>query len=77
MRETRRFIVCSISDSKVSQTSYQPTQRDVLLLGVSTEVAQKIVGQDNEEDRRGIHCDPRSAINKRYSNALRRMDKVC
>src|SRR5208337_4168903 len=70
VRGAWRFIVCSISDSNVSQTSYQPTQRDVLVLGVSTEVAQKIVGQDNEEDRRGIQCDPPSAINKRYSNAL-------
>jgi hypothetical protein len=76
MRETWRFIVYSISDSKVSQTSYQPTQRDMLLLGVSTEVAHQIVGQDNEEDRRGIQCDPPSAISKRRSDGARIRDKV-
>ena len=30
------------------QTGYQPTQRDMLLLGDSAKMAQEIVGQDNE-----------------------------
>ena len=31
------------------QSSYQPTQRDMLLLGDFAEVAQEIIGQDNDE----------------------------
>ena len=59
------------------QSGDQPTQRDVLLLGESAELAQQIVGQNNMNVRICVHCELPSAINKRYSNAPRRMDKVC
>ena len=39
----------------------QPTQRDVLLLGDSAEVAQKIVRQSNPNLRSCVHADPMSA----------------
>src|SRR5271166_6535531 len=58
------------------QTGYQPTQRDMLLLGDSAEVAQKIVGQDNDDFGIGVHCDPPSAFSRRRPGASQRMDKV-
>jgi hypothetical protein len=36
------------------QTGYQPTQRNMLLLSKSTEVAKQIVGQDNADFRIGF-----------------------
>ena len=57
------------------QTGYQPTQRDVLLLGDSAEVAQKIVGQDNDDFGIGVQCKPPSAISRRHSDGVQRVDK--
>jgi hypothetical protein len=58
------------------QTGYQPTQRDMFLLSEFAKMAQEIVGQDNEYVGTSVHSDPPSAIIRRRSDGVPRMDKV-
>jgi len=57
------------------ETGDKPPQRDMLLLGESAEVAEQIVGQNDENARIGVHCDPSSAISRRQSSEVQGTDK--
>ena len=41
--------------SVADEPGYQPTQWDVLLLSDSAEVAEQIIGQNDENARIGVH----------------------
>lgn len=58
------------------QTGDQPTQRDMLLLRNPTEMAEKIVGQDNSDFGIGVHFDPPYVITRKRSYQFEIMEQV-